>query len=258
MSNRPSPDYRALNQMFGRHIRSFGTVDDRVKAHFDLKIRHTYEVVRNIEEIAIQEGMDERTVQLARVIALLHDLGRFRQFMEFGTFDDTKSLNHAELSVRVIEKEGFGKLIPEEERDVVTRSILQHNQPEITVSPENKAALYSRLLRDADKIDIWKLQSKMDVVYALGEFGSQDQYTVPAGILDCFREKRIVRLEMAGSLNDFRLLRLGWIFDMHFRATFRHLVRKDYATRILSKIPASPELRKITGIINQYMLHRSL
>jgi hypothetical protein len=40
--------------------------------------------------------------------------------------DDTKSLNHAELFVRVIER-WFG-IDPEEERDVVC-SILQHNQP---------------------------------------------------------------------------------------------------------------------------------
>ncbi len=97
MSLNPIPAYRTLNRIFINHIRSFGEVDERVRAHFNLKIQHTYEVVRNIKEIARQEGMDEQTVQMAKIIALLHDIGRFSQFMDFGTFNDTISLNHAEL-----------------------------------------------------------------------------------------------------------------------------------------------------------------
>lgn len=210
-------------------------------------------MIRNIQEIARQEGMDEQTVQMARIIALLHDMGRFRQFVDFGTFDDSKSLNHAELSVRLLYQEDFNQLIPEEEMLLISQSILQHNLPEITGNLNGKVALFSRLLRDADKIDIWKLQSKKDVIFALGEFESADHYDVPDEIHRCFTEKRIVKVELASSINDFRLLRLGWIFDMNFQSTFRLLIRKDYASMILTRIPDSERIREIAGIIHNYM-----
>jgi len=251
------PSYTTLNRLFLNHIRSFGEVDERVKAHFNLKIQHTYGVVRNIQEIARQEGMEEQTVQMARIIALLHDLGRFRQFMDYGTFDDTKSLNHAELSVRLLIEEGFDKLIPDEALFLISRSILQHNQPEITDNHNSKVFLFAKLLRDADKMDIWKIQSKKDVVYTLDVFESADHYDVPGEIHRCFRETRIVRIELASSINDFRLLRLGWIFDMNFQATFRLLIQKDYASMILARIPVSVKLREIAGIVHHYMHQRT-
>jgi putative nucleotidyltransferase with HDIG domain len=257
MSLNPLPPYRTLNRLFLNHIRSFGEVDERVRAHFNLKIQHTYEVVRNIKEIARQEGMDEQTVQMASIIALLHDIGRFRQFMDFGTFNDTISLNHAELSVSLLYEEGFNQLIPDKELSLISHSILQHNQPIIPDDHTGKVSVFSRLLRDADKIDIWKLQSKMDVVYTLGEFESVDHYDVPREIYCCFLETRIVRIEQASSVNDFRLLRLGWIFDMNFPATFRHLIQKDYASMILARIPDSERLREIAGIIHTYMRQRA-
>jgi hypothetical protein len=252
-----TPAFRALNRIFLNHIRSFGETDDRVKAHFDLKIRHTYQVVRNIQEIAEMEGLGGQTVQRAKIIALLHDIGRFKQFMDYGTFDDSISLNHAELSVRLLHDEGIDRLIPVEEMNLIARSILQHNLPRITETNDNEVILYSRLLRDADKMDIWKLQTETDVVFTIRSFEMVDHYEIPDAIYQCFLSGHILTIDRASSLNDFRLLRLSWIFDMNFPSTFVLLIKKDFATILLSKIPASEKLDEIAYMIHQYMHQRA-
>jgi hypothetical protein len=247
------PTYKVLNQYFLKHIRSFGEVDSRIKAHFDLKTRHTYNVVRNIQWIARQEKFDEKTIMLSRILALFHDIGRFRQFMDFGTFNDAISLNHAELSVRILYDEDIDRLIPSVEMKAIAGAILQHNLFRITETRNDKVILYSRLLRDADKMDIWKLQSETDIIYAIENHASVDQYEIPDSLYQSFTENHNIRVDLATSINDFRLLRLGWIFDINFPSTFDLLIKRDYATAILSKIPASDRLREITGIIHAYM-----
>ena len=247
------PSYKLLNQYFLKHVRSFGTVDDRVKAHFDLKIRHTYNVVRNVQKIVEREGLDEQTMTLSRIIALFHDIGRFRQFMDYGTFDDSISLNHAELSVRLLHDEGIDLLIPAAEMAIIIPSIIQHNIPCIIETRNKSIMLYSKLLRDADKIDIWKIQTETDVVFTIRSFETIDHYEIPDEIYQCFLEERIVTVEHARSLNDFRLLRLSWIYDMNFPTTYDMLNQKDYAALILAKIPASDRLDEIAGIIRRHM-----
>ncbi len=54
-------------------------------------------------------------------------------------------------------------------------------------------------------------------------------------------------------LNDYRLLRLSWIYDMNFAPTYELIIERNYADKILAKIPPSDELGEITGIIRHYV-----
>jgi hypothetical protein len=62
---------------------------------------------------------------------------------------------------------------------------------------------------------------------------------------------------MASCLNDYHLLRLAWIFDINFGTTFRLLLKKDYASVILAKLPPSEAIIEITAIIREYMSQRA-
>ena len=73
--------------------------------------------------------------------------------------------------------------------------------------------------------------------------------------LTCFRNGQIV--PSAVSMNDYRLLRLSWIYDMNFPATFALILKHDYLPKILAKIPPSNEKDEIAGIILEYVTRRS-
>lgn len=57
-----------------------------------LKVKHTYEVVNKSEYIAEGLGIDEENTELAKLIGLLHDIGRFEQVKQTNDFLDAKVL----------------------------------------------------------------------------------------------------------------------------------------------------------------------
>jgi len=249
-------DFRMLVLQFKAYTGSLTIPDQYMQDHIDLKVRHTYDVIGNIRIIAKDSGLSENDSQLAKTIALVHDIGRFQQFLTYGTFDDGLSVNHAELGIRVLEELKFfqildGKIDPE----LIKQSVLNHNIPRIIYSPNERVMLFSKLLRDADKVDIWRLMTIRDVVFKILDQEQPDLYPVPEGILSSFLNGVAVPSYLAESLNDYRLLRLSWIYDMNFPSTFRLLIRKNYASAILSRIPPSEQLNEIAGIIRAFM-HR--
>lgn len=251
------PPFHTLSRIFLKHVESLSATDDRIRAHFDLKVWHTFRVVRNITEISRNERFPDPVTELARVIGLLHDIGRFRQFLNYGTFDDSISVNHAELAVQVIEQEGIFAYFGDREADVIRRAILQHNIPAVTDTGDPEVALHARLIRDADKSDIWKIAAETDVMYTLDAQKQDGNYTIPYAIVKCYRLNQIVRVGTATCLNDYHLLRLAWIFDMNFASTFGLLLKKGHADTILAKLPPSEHRDEIAGIIRNYMIKRA-
>jgi len=256
MNNISSIAFRAFLEKFSRYVASFQHLDAEGAAHFELKNKHTWRVVSNSRRIAEKEGYAPEVTKLAGIIGLFHDVGRFKQYYDYHTFDDAISLNHAAKSVEVIKEQGFFQQLDPGIAEIMMRAILQHNIPAITESTDPDVILFAKILRDADKIDILKLQTETDIIFTLGPHQPVKQYNVPENIRRCFMEERVVTLELAGSINDFRLLRLSWIYDMNFKSTFRMLYEKNYAARILDKIPSSETLQELALIIHRYIDHR--
>ena len=58
-------------------------------------------------EIAKQEGFTREECELAELIGLLHDIGRFEQVKLYDSFDDANSIDHAEYGANVLFEEGL-------------------------------------------------------------------------------------------------------------------------------------------------------
>ena len=75
-------DYKNAKALFEQYLDGYDRNDDKVR----LKIVHTYGVVKQSEEIAKRMRLSEEDTELARMIALLHDIGRFEQLKRFDSF----------------------------------------------------------------------------------------------------------------------------------------------------------------------------
>jgi hypothetical protein len=194
---------------------------------------------------------DDQT-ELAKLIALVHDIGRFEQFIKYRTFDDSKSINHAELGVHILQKTGFLNELLAHDQKIVYGAIMNHNVSKLDPALDVKILHYARLIRDADKVDIWYILTLRDVVNVILEKSSDDEsYAVPHYITDSYRNGKTV--PYATSMNDYRLLRLSWIYDMNFPATYSLIQKRGYIPKILAKIPPSEEKQEIAEIIFQYV-----
>jgi putative nucleotidyltransferase with HDIG domain len=248
-----SSHFIRLNNRYRTYLKSLAITDPVVRQHVDLKVEHTYRVISNSMIIARRSGLCESDVQLARIIALVHDIGRYQQFMTYRTFDDSLSVNHAQFGLDIARQIGlFDGIIDGADHTLITRAIMNHNLHRLAPLSDERLMLFSRLIRDADKVDIWYILSVQDVVNTiLDSSETQTSYEVPDQILQCFRKGQSVRA--AESMNDYRFLRLSWIYDMNYPATFALIRKRGYVDRILARIPPSDRKDEIAAIIHQYV-----
>ena len=128
--------------------------DAEIEKNINLKLAHTYRVCENITVIARSLGMKEEDVALAKALALFHDVGRFEQLRGFGSFNDSLTVDHALLGLKVINRSGVLSCLPKRERNIIRKSIWHHNKYQIPVTEKADVTLFSKLIRDADKLDI--------------------------------------------------------------------------------------------------------
>ena len=106
------------------------------------------------EEIYL--NLDKENIELAKLIGLLHDIGRFEQIKQYNTFSDKDSIDHGKLGVEILFKQGkIRNFIKSAKYDeIIKKAILNHNRKEIEKGLNPKELLHSKIIRDADKIDI--------------------------------------------------------------------------------------------------------
>ena len=67
--------FELAQKSFQEYFKKYDTNDGSIV----LKIKHTLEVIKKSEYIANGLGLDKENIELAKIIALLHDIGRFEQ-----------------------------------------------------------------------------------------------------------------------------------------------------------------------------------
>lgn len=95
-------DRKRAQRAFEDYVKKYNTENDKVR----LKIEHTYRVSELCEIIARSLGLPEKDVDVAWLIGLLHDVGRFEQLRNFGTFNDGESIDHAVYGAKILFDEG--------------------------------------------------------------------------------------------------------------------------------------------------------
>ena len=131
------------------HVQAIGIQNQRV----EMKIGHIMRVVENCGKIAIALGLKEEQIQLAKLIGLLHDIGRFEQYK---IVDTTKKFDHGEAGVNVLKENNYiRKYIMEDiYDDIIYTAIYEHNKYELPKNLSEDKELFCKIIKDADKIDL--------------------------------------------------------------------------------------------------------
>jgi len=90
-------------------------------------------------------------------MALFHNLGRFEQCANYRTFEEATSENHAGLRLRELAKHLIVSVCTDAEQCLITRAIGLHNVRALPHDEDQRTLFFAKLLRDADKLDIWQL-----------------------------------------------------------------------------------------------------
>lgn len=251
-------DFLKLRSWFQDYVRSFYSEDTFISQNVLLKEEHSFRVCENASLIAISEKMDEENYYLALVIALLHDIGRFEQISRYRTFNDRISENHALLGVKILDAERTLSFASAQERHIILTAIRNHNLRDISDDLDGKALLHARLIRDADKLDIYKILTDYYVTKAISpnpvlEHGLPDVPVYSRHLIQVIFNNTIASTDGVTTCNDMNLTRLAWVFDLNFTETFRLVKEKGYIKKLIDTFPQNSEINAVQDHLQKYM-----
>ncbi len=204
-----------------------------------LKIRHTYGVIKQSEYIAKDLMLAEEDVELARLIALLHDIARFEQIKEFGDYTDYKTVDHAELAVKILFEDNLiRKFIKEDKYDnIILKAIKNHNKLKIEEGLSGKELMHSQIIRDADKTDNFRVKANErfeDILNSSRE--KLENGLITDKIYDDFMNgKSIITSEIKTDM-DCWVSYLAFIFDYNFTSGLKIIKENDYINILVDRI----------------------
>jgi len=252
-------DLKFFQSWFSRYCRSFYTGNEEDRKNLFLKEEHTRHVCKNMRRITKDISMESSKGLLAETIALFHDIGRFPQYSEYKTFRDGSSVNHATLGTEVLCREGVLKTLPKNEQQIILQAIKFHNAYAIPDIRDNDMALFMRLIRDADKLDIWRVFVEYLAVPAKDRpsavgLGLPHIPEYSEDVLSRLLSSRMASLSMLKTLNDFILMQLSWVYDLNFRTSFILLKERDYLKKLISTLPSTEAIGKLSLFLEEYIM----
>jgi hypothetical protein len=252
-------DLEHFRAWFADYIAPFYGDDSFVNANLKLKEHHTYRVCDEIVELARALGLNERQRLIAETIALLHDLGRFPQFDKYRTFVDLKSTSHSQLSVEVLKKESVLERLSEDEAGLIRSGIRLHNQKALPADLDEQAELFAKLIRDADKIDIYYVAIKNYQEYKSCPEGLvydvelADDGSYSPHVLEAIMQGVPVSYHDLRTINDARILQLGWVFDVNFVHSLKRIRQRRYLLQLMAMLPRTPEITELGRRVFKYL-----
>ena len=200
-----------------------------------LKKAHSRRVCANACDIRESLGWDDTYDKwLAFSIGLLHDVGRFPQSRDYGTFLDAASLDHGDLAVDILEKDFIWADAPEDIKNILLTAIEYHNKKDLPCGMRPDVLRWARLIRDADKMDIFRM------VQLRLENGTINEMLPRHPITDELTSELVSEIRTTGkgsypyaqSLKDYRLIQLTWGYDLNYGFSVRTLKREGIFEKI--------------------------
>lgn len=217
-------------------------VDPALRSNLELKRDHTLRVCEIAKELGLRLGLLPHDLFVAEIAALFHDIGRFDQYRRYRTFSDPDSEDHAKLGVAILKAEGVADMLEKEDRAVLLAAVRDHNLPRypdasVRKTPAGREALVTRIVRDADKIDIYEITCNMyeDGLSAITGLASGNG--ISERVCREVLAKKTVMWRTLVTGNDFKIMQLGWALDINFVPSLQRIYEKGYLRRIKETLP---------------------
>ncbi len=255
-------EFIKIRAWFLSYTRTFQGSDQLVNAHLGLKDRHAGRVAREMVELAADLNFSESDTILARAIGLLHDVGRYEQFKQYRTFNDAKSVDHSKLGVKVLDENRMLETLNPAEANIIRQSILFHGLLEIPENLNGRAAVFAKMVRDTDKVDIFRVVIERWREYKADPKNFKLQLDFPDlpgysnQVIDELLNGRRINYQIMRTLNDSKLAQLGWVYDINFAATLKRMQQRKLFEQMAATLPQDETIEKVLRHLQSYMNNR--
>ena len=237
-------------EFFNSYINEFKDLTEEQAKNFKIKQMHSLRVAENSLWLSEKLKFSENDRELAYINAVFHDIGRFPQLIQYNTFNDSISVDHAELGIEVLKEKKFLEKLDCEETELVNYAILSHNKFKIDDKLSNRESLFSKLLRDCDKLDILRVltdyysnrnsEPNHTLTWELPKAGKVSDTVVKEILAGKLVSKKNVSSEL-----DVKIMQMSWIFDLNFKASVGLVLEKRYLEKIYNSVSKSDQIIEI-------------
>lgn len=275
--NKPAINRKNVINAFAEYVRNYDPSDEKIK----LKIDHTYRVAGLCQRIAESLGLSEPDVDIAWLLGMLHDIGRFEQIRRFGTFNDVQSVDHAEFGADLLFKEGLIRKFAEgyyeecelarsgnEEAEQIIKNnehhnkdtgllemaIRQHNKYRVKEDLTERQRMFCDILRDADKVDIFKVNADipMEIIYDVTTEELKNG-VITKEVLESFYKKETVLKSVRRSAVDHIVGHISLLFELVYKESYRQAKEQGYVYKLLDFKSDVPEVNAEFDDMRKYI-----
>ena len=204
------------------------------------KVKHTYQVVNNAKYICEDTQLSDEDKDLAMVIALLHDIGRFDQAKQMNTFrEDIIKYDHATLGVKLLfEQNEIRNFIETSKFDEIIKKAIGNHSKYILdeTNMTDKELLHSKILRDADKIDSFRAKTTDDI-YTMANITEKDieESKITDKVYNDFmNEKTILSKDRKAGI-DIWVSYIAFVFGLYFNSSLKLIKEKNYVNKLFNR-----------------------
>lgn len=273
-------DRKKVKNVFKKYTDNYDISDEKIK----LKVDHTYRVAALSERIARSLGLGDDDTNLAWLIGMLHDIGRFEQLKNYGTFSDAESIDHAHYGVELLFEDGLTEKFASEnaakdlkgtkdlketavkseseeketkeisELDILRTAIWNHSAYRVEEGLTDRVKMFCNIIRDADKIDILKVNYDvtLEVIYdvtteELKNSGVTDE------VMKAFMEHHAVLRSLKKTPIDNLVGHAALVFELVYNESFKIVKEQGYIEKMLSYVSDNQDTVKKFEIMRNDM-----
>ena len=280
-----------VEKSFRDYTSAYNLNDAKVK----LKVDHTFRVAALSDVITDSLGMTGYDKDLAWLLGMLHDIGRFEQVRRYHTFRDALSINHAELSADILFRDGlinnfiieennvsceaarpadcnlqnkqdncslmYSLPSPSEEYLLIEKVIRLHNVFQLPDDLTERELRFATILRDADKLDIVRVnvETPRSEIYNVQEDIFLDS-EITDEVYEAILQRRNLFRNMMKTPADLMMGHVSFVFGLVYPVSVRLMKEQGYLESVLQFPSRNKRTRQrfaeIRKVVHEYMEER--
>lgn len=250
-----------LTDWFERYVDRYRDSGGLLPFALELKYTHSRRVAENARLIAQELGLSPEDIQLSHVCGLVHDVGRFSQLEQFGSFHDADTLDHGLAGRQALEASDASSHYSSEEWYAINCAVEYHNKKtsNLPVNLPRKSERLLLIIRDADKLDIMDLVLQSVARDGFRELSEMLPHISPSrkltpSILEEFQKNNTVSIGSLATITDFLVMLGSWFYDLNYPPSRRLAIQRNLPGRLESELPDNPVVHHLFAEIRNALI----
>jgi len=236
-----------FREEYNQILSSVETKDFAQQQAFEQWKKHNEKVVENILLLGQSLDMEDGEMRMAEILALFHDIARFRDVTTSPYYQNLTESGHAEAGAELLSLLPPFKELEAAKQEILQKVTIFHNKPELPKKENEFVVYYLKLLRDADKLDALRMTAEFltyrDVkVSPADELNLSKNPTISDSICKDIINDMMPKKDDMVTYNDYVLLQLSWVFELTYRKTYLILNQKQYVKRLYDALPKNDSI----------------